>query len=87
MLIYLVCLPAGGQKPRGPVYPADGAAPDSAAKDHKAGGSSGEKPRRGGDPAAGRSGPRLWSCHTARFGLKKTTYSVICSSGMMHDNG
>jgi len=66
----LVCVSAGWQKPRGPVHPADGVASNPPAEDHQAGRSSGEEPRRGGDSAAGGSGPGLRRCRSTRFGVK-----------------
>ncbi len=95
-LFIVACVPTGWQEPRGTVYPADGIASHPAAKNHKAGRSSGEEPRRGGDPAAGCSGPRLRSCRTTRFGLKnrgidenrakKITHWGICFLDIMDDD-
>lgn len=53
----LICVLPGRQKSRRPVYPADGITPNASAENHKAGRSSRKEPGRGGDPAAGGSGP------------------------------
>lgn len=68
--LFPFCVPVGWQKPRGTVRSADGIASDPPAENHKAGGSSGEKPRCGGDSAASRPGSRLWSCRSTRFVLR-----------------
>lgn len=67
-VVTLFCARTGWQKPWGPVHTAHGVAPDTAAEDHKTGGSSREEPGCGRDSAASCSGPRLWSSCTARFG-------------------
>ncbi|XP_073772187.1 phosphatidate cytidylyltransferase, mitochondrial isoform X1 [Danio rerio] len=56
---------SGGQKPRGSVHAADGSPAHASAADHTLGGSAGEKPRRGGDSAAGGARSRLRIRRTA----------------------
>lgn len=54
--LYVFCS-LGGQKPGGSVHAAHGSSSHAPAADHASGGASREEPRRGGDPAAGGTGP------------------------------